>query len=432
MTAPARRASFEILQSVEIGGSFSDEALHSERVGRLRPVDRNLTTEIVYGTLRWRGWLDHLLAAAVASRWNDVDPRLRILLRMSLYQMARMSRLPDHAIINDAVELAARGFKSNVRGFVNAVLRRLSRERPWSAEGFDAGLPAWVRTSMPRWLWRRWRARFGDQQAEAFALSLNRPPARAFRFIEGNAAGSPPEGAEPSDIVPGAYILRGDMPAGAPAEPACVHFQDEASQLVPYLLGPSPGKRVWDVCAAPGGKTAILLGLVGGGGVVVASDASLARLAMMRDRLPKPPGVRCELLAADATRSAPFLGSFDAVLVDAPCSGLGTLRRNPEIKWRFRPARLELLQKAQGMILEGAAGAVRPGGKLLYATCSTEPEENEEVVDAFLARHDEFRLARPQYPPGIEPFLDSRGMFRSFPCDRLWDGFFAALMVRAA
>lgn len=431
MTAPARRASFEILQSVELRGGFSDEALHSERVSRLRPVDRNLTTEIVYGTLRWRGWLEHLLSATVAGKWDDVDPRVRILLRMSLYQMARMSRLPDHAVINDAVELAARGFKRNVRGFVNAVLRRLSRERPWAAEGFDAGLPAWVRVSMPKWLWSRWRTRFGEQGAEKFALSLNRPPARAFRLTKGNAAAPPADGVEPSDIVPGAYILRGDTTADAVAEPACVRFQDEASQLVPYLLGALPGMRVWDVCAAPGGKTAILLQLVAGSGLVVASDAVYARLAMMRDRLPKLQDVRCGLLVADAARSAPFVDRFDAVLVDAPCSGLGTLRRNPEIKWRFRPARLELLQRAQRMILEGAAGAVRPGGRLLYATCSTEPEENEGVVDSFLARHEKFHLVRPQHPPGVERFLDERGMFRSFPSERLWDGFFAALMVRA-
>lgn len=431
MTAPARRASFEILQSIELRGRFSDEALHCERVGRLRPVDRRLTTEIVYGTLRWRGWLDHLLSGTVASPWDEVDPRVRILLRMSLYQMARMSRLPDHAIINDAVELAARVFKRNVRGFVNAVLRRLSRERPWSAEGFEAGLPAWVRVSMPRWLWRRWRARFGEQEAERFALSLNRPPARAFRMLEQDA-GAPPEGATPSDIVPGAYVLHGDAPADAGTAPAGLHFQDEASQLVPYLFGPLPGMRVWDVCAAPGGKTAILLQLGAGGGVVVASDASFARMTLMRDRLPKPQDVRCALLVADATRSAPFVDSFDAVLVDAPCSGLGTLRRNPEIKWKFRPARFELLQKAQGMILEGAASAVRRGGRLLYATCSTEPEEDEEVVESFLARHQEFHLVRPRHPPGIERFLDGRGIFRSFPSERLWDGFFAALMIRAA
>jgi 16S rRNA (cytosine967-C5)-methyltransferase len=239
-------------------------------------------------------------------------------------------------------------------------------------------------------------------------------------------------GVQSSEIVPGAFLIRGSGPAGERLRATSVHFQDEASQLIPYLLEPLPGRRVWDTCAAPGGKSAILGQLVRPDGMVFSSDVSLTRILRMRDLLGSTGGRSHELLAADATRAAPFRVGFDAVLVDAPCSGLGTLRRNPEIKWRFSPGRLGLLRDAQTLIINNAAGVVRSGGVLLYATCSTETEENEEVVDSFLSSHPQFRLERPANPPGIVRWLDGRGFFRSFPGERLWDGFFAALMVRVS
>jgi 16S rRNA (cytosine967-C5)-methyltransferase len=435
VVAPARRACYETLQSIELHGSFSDEALHSEKVSRLRAIDRNLVTEITYGTLRWRGWLDCLLAGAVRSEWEEINPKTKILLRMSLYQMARMSRLPDYAVINDAVELAKRGLKKSTSAFVNGVLRRMSRERPWTAAEYIEKCPPWSRLSLPEWLWQRWQARFGIAQAERFVLSLNRPPDRAFRLITrpGQTSDSWVQtGIHPSELVPGAWLIQGSEPAGERFGTASVHFQDEASQLVPHLLEPLAGRRVWDACAAPGGKSAILGQLVLPDGMVVSSDVSLARVLRMRDMLGSTGNRRHELLAADATRAAPFRVCFDAVLVDAPCSGLGTVRRNPEIKWRFRPARLELLHNAQTLLLDKVAGIVRTGGTLLYVTCSTEPEENEEVVDSFLASHPQFRLERPANPPGVVRWLDKRGFFRSFPSEKLWDGFFAALMVRVS
>jgi len=392
--APARRACYEVLQRIEIHGRFSDDALHSKRVNDLSPADRRLTTEIVLGVLRWQGWLDHALAGAVSRPREKVDARIRILLRMSLYQIARMERIPEFAAVHDAVELAKDPPQRGAERFVNGVLRRLCRTRPWLSAEFERSCPPWAACSLPEWLWSRWENRFGFEKAKEYALSLLQPPVQAF-WTAGDGR---------------------------------VHFQDEASQLIAHLFGRIEGKRVWDACAAPGGKFGILLGLVGERGTAVASDLSSRRLRRVGIAAGGAGRSATALVLADASRP-PFRVRFDAVLADVPCSGLGTLRRNPEIKWRLEPDTLLRLQGIQRRILAGAASAVRPGGMLLYSTCSTEPEENEQVVDWFLAERPGFRLERPSCPASVDPWLDERGCFRSFPGAPNWDGFFAALMV---
>jgi 16S rRNA (cytosine967-C5)-methyltransferase len=430
MVAPARRAAFRVLEEVELYGKPSDESLHGDIVARLRPIDRNLTTEIIYGTLRLQGWLDHLLGGITAGRWESVYPKARLILRMSLYQAARMSRVPDHAIVNDAVELAKQVLKGRAAAFVNGVLRRLVRDRPWNDPGFEQRCPPWVRASLPRWLWERWRARFGEDAALAYALSLNQPPDRTGWFLQEPASEEAGAGFEKCRLVPGAFSVRKEPGGSGSAEAPLIHYQDEASQLIPHLLGRARGMCLWDACAAPGGKAAILARLAGSDGRVFASDASFGRTVRLRDFLRNAGGNSRLVLAADAGAAPPFRAEFDAVLADVPCSGLGTLRRNPEIKWRLQPRRLGPLRDAQLAILGQTSTAVRRGGLLLYSTCSTEPEENEEVVRAFLALHPGFRVIRPQSPPGIDCWLDDSGFLRTFPGAERWDGFFAALMLR--
>jgi len=361
---------------------------------------------------------------------------------LSLYQMTQMDRMPDHAIINDAVEIAKPGSGLGPAGFVNGVLRNLSRTRPWTFPDFHKDCPIWARVSLPEWLWERWEARFGRDSACEYALSLNRPPQTAFR-IAGQPV--PPDGSGPgvdhthtqdpfsytvSEWVPGACLAQKvDSERRFTGK---VHFQDEASQLIPYLLGSIEGARVWDVCAAPGGKAAILRERCGPSGWLVCSDVDACRARRLLSFLERASGAPFDVLIHDARAGMPFRILFDAVLVDAPCSGLGTLRRNPELKWRFRPELLTELSRRQLQLLESVAPAVRQGGILLYATCSTEPEENESVVGQFLESHAGFRIRRPDFPPGIAGLLDPQGLFRSFPGARLWDGFFAALMVRSS
>jgi 16S rRNA (cytosine967-C5)-methyltransferase len=426
VTAPARQAAFDVLCSVELRNAFSDYAVNSERVNRLDAIDRNMVTEIVYGTLRWRHLLDRWLRDTSSRPWNTVDAEARVLLRMSLYQIWQMDRVPDHAAVNDAVELAKTKLRRGTEGFVNGILRNLARSRPWQEPGFERMYPPWERASLPRWLWERWERRWGKDAAFRYAQSLNRPPQAAFRFT-GAAETASAARFSASDVVPGAYLAAKDdhVEAGE-----AIAWQDEASQLVPLLAGDVSGLWIWDVCAAPGGKSSILRGRTGPDGFVLSSEIHIRRARRLRSFLQRGTGGKSAVVVLDARKDPPVRGEFDLVMADVPCSGLGTVRRNPEIKWRVEEERLADLSVVQSEILSSAAGAVRPAGLLLYSTCSTEPEENEHVVEGFLRTNANFALVRPEYPPGAEAWLDERGFLRTFPSERRWDGFFAALMQR--
>jgi 16S rRNA (cytosine967-C5)-methyltransferase len=422
MIAPARIAALNSLIRIEMRAEHSDDVLHSANAADLDSRDQNLHMEIVYGTLRWRAWLDAILCETISRSWESVQPKARVLLEFSLYQMARMDRVPDRAVIHDAVELAKTHLRPGGAGFVNGVLRTLGRQRPWTKPDFHKDLPVWTQASLPKWLWQRWENRFGMERAFEYALSLNQPLHAAFRIsAEGDAPH--PAGARLSDLVPGAWISTQSMTR---EERETLHLQDEASQLVPHLPGDICGQILWDVCASPGGKNAIFIERTGSNGKVISSDLSENRARALRDLW----GGHPEVVVADARQGAPFRFFFDGVAVDVPCSGLGTLRRNPEIKWRMQAEKLKEYGDRQKRMLQSAAQVVRPEGWLLYSTCSTEPEENEDVVRDFLAANPEFYLARPEYPAGIEAWLDEEGFFRSYPGPRLWDGFFAALLLR--
>jgi 16S rRNA (cytosine967-C5)-methyltransferase len=423
--SPARRIAHALLCKIDSEGLFSDAAVNSAAVARLEPRDRHLTTELVMGSLRWQGLLDHVLADRISRPWDQVDPPLRCLLRLSLHQMWHLDRIPDHAVVNDAVKIAKHEAGIGAGSFVNAILRKLGRERPWEKAETIRAFPPWVRASLPEWLWERWSARFGESRAQEFALSLNQPPRMAVHIDKGAQGVLPETEFEASELVPGAFLSRtgGKSAADTPEQPH-VRIQDEASQLIPHLLEPVQGLEVWDACGAPGGKSAILV--ENSAAYVVSSDLSPQRAT----RLARTLSGRVATVILDAARTPPFRRQFDAVLADVPCSGLGTLRRNPEIKWRIRLEQLSSFKTAQEQILASVSQAVKSGGRLLYSTCSTEPEENEDVVLGFLSRHPEFKHARPSYPAGIEELLDTDGFMRTFPGTRLWDGFFAALLRR--
>lgn len=430
MIAPAREIVCAILGKIENGRIFSDNALNSEIMETVDLRDRHLVTEIVYGTLRWRSRLDYLIAAASSRPWAEVETGARTLLRMSLYQMWHMDRIPDHALVNDAVELAKRNLRRGVDRYLNGILRHLARTRPWQEPARIQSAPKWIQVSLPRWLWKRWANRYGESAAEAFALSLNSPPRHVLRLALDDGGANIPFEAQPSDLVPGAWVQVSRPEEKKDDRTLTVVYQDEASQLIPHLLGDIRGWTVWDACAAPGGKTAILCDKIAESGMVVASDSSGKRILKVRDALLGCRTGKSGIIVADARLPAPFRRRFDAVMVDAPCSGLGTLRRNPEIKWRFQRADFPLLQEKQLNILRCVSENVRSGGALLYCTCSTEPEENEQVVERFLSGNPDFHIVPPVSPKGIAAWTGSDGMVRTFPGDRLWDGFFAALMVR--
>jgi len=429
--AEARRASFEFLCKIELNGAFSDDVLNSKEMAQLEERDRRLSTEIVYGTLRWQALLDYEIGRLCFRSYKDVDPRVKILLRLSAYQLKFMDRVPDHAVVFDAVELAKRHLKRRKDAFINGILRRLTQQSALKERDVRKSAPPWIQVSLPKWLWQRWSLRFGAESARQYALSLNQPSKSAI-WLSSKLDPSDPlfDNLVASDIVPGAFRWASENTAQLKASNKKFRQQDEASILIPMLLGEVSGSFIWDMCAAPGGKVSILCQRVGGKKPVIASDRNWNRITRLQRMLKDCGHKNFALVLLDASKPPPWRVAFDSVLADVPCSGLGTLRRNPEIKWRFSPDALSELQLRQLCILDSAAMAIKVGGKLLYSTCSTEPEENEEVVKAFLESHPNFKAIPPSFPPGIDSWLGIDGFLRTYPNSLPWDGFFAALMTR--
>jgi len=373
--APARTAAFAALLAID-RGAWSAEALASKSV-HLDSRDAGLASDIIFGTLRHQGEIDALIDKYSKRPAARLDEAVRLAIRMGLYQIRFLDRVPDHAAVNDSVELARRAGKASAAAFVNAVLRRALRE---PAEVPDTA-------STPAWLLKRWVAQFGKETGYNIARATLQPPERYIRV--GNAP--PPEGATPTD-VPGCYILESGLPPGA------FRFQDIGSQSVVPLLDLQPGQSFLDLCAAPGNKTAQALETPL---KAIACDLHPSRARLLQT-------LAIPVAVVDATRQLPFTHRFDRILVDAPCTGTGTLARNPEIKWRLTPADIKDLQTRQTAILTNALQLLKPEGLLVYSTCSLEREENEDVVKASGATV----LTTLQRLPGREP----------------GDGFFAALL----
>jgi 16S rRNA (cytosine967-C5)-methyltransferase len=352
--SPARQAAFGALMGVERGG-WSAETV-AAKTAHLDGRDAGLAAEIAFGVLRRQGELDAAIAAFANRPATRLDAAVRIALEMGLYQLGFLDRVPAHAVVNDSVQLARRAGKASAGALVNAILRRAARE----SAATDQGL------STPAWLLERWKAHYGGELAAGIVrASLERPR----RYIRVPWGAMPPEGAAPTD-VPGCYILEtGILNSG---EAGAFRFQDIGSQAVVPLLDLRPGETFLDICAAPGNKTAQALE---SGARAVACDLHLSRAKTLL-----PLGIPVAVI--DARGGVPFSRKFDRVLVDAPCSGTGTLGRNPEIKWRLQEADIGDLQNRQIAILRNALGAVAPGGLLVYSTCSLERAENEDVIAA--------------------------------------------------
>jgi len=440
---PVSRARWEalaVLLRVERDRAFADLALgHALTRAGLDARDAALTSEIVYGTLRWRRHLDWRLAPHCARPLSALDPWVRALLRLTAYQVLFLDRVPRWAAVDEAVSLARH--KGRGRGpadFVNAVLRALTREAapPALPEGAVEALG--TRLSFPDWLTARWLGRLGERDAEALMAALNeRPPvtvrANALRLSRDDLARRLREvelaETRPTPLAPeGLVVERGAVAQGATFAEGLCTVQDEASMLIARLLEPRPGELIADVCAAPGTKATHLAELMGDRGRIVALDPQAARLRLL-DRACARLGIHViETHPGPAGTLAPrWRAQCAGVLVDAPCSNLGVLRRNPEVKWRREPADLGRSARTQLEILEAAAGMVAPGGRLVYATCSLEPEENAEVVGRFLAARPDWRPDTPREFP-VAP--DPGGFVRCLPHLHGTDGFTAIRLRR--
>ncbi len=342
----ARAVAFHILHDVEAGG-YASELLRS-RTASLDSRDAGLASELVFGVLRFQAQLDWLIGW-FAGRPLVLDPAVRRALRLGVYQLRYLERIPAHAAVDASVELVKSCGQAKAAGLVNAVLRKVNR-RPVRWPHRD------VEFSHPRWLLERWAAHFGQEACDRIALAGLKKPDLYVRY-----RGPAVDGLEATE-VPGCFRVTGDPPEGA-------RIQDIGSQAIVQHLELAPGQRFLDVCAAPGNKTAQALEC---GVLAVACDVHPRRLEAVRG---------ADRVVLDATAPLPFGRCFDRILVDAPCSGTGTLARNPEIKWKLQPKDLADLQRRQKLMLDQALAVLRPGGILVYSTCSLEPEENEQVVD---------------------------------------------------
>ncbi len=390
--------------------------------------DRALCNELVLGTLRRRGWLDHVLGPLLDRPLDQLSAGILDVLRLGSYQLL-FTRVAQHAALSESVELA-RTVEPRATGFVNAVLRRLQRQGPPAEPDARVDPQLWLTTwgSLPAWLAERWLHRLGPERAIARARALLTPPATHFRLNPRVAAA--PRRLEEAEVrflptwVPGALrLLEGRLTPLA--EEGVVYAQDAGSQLVAHLAA-SPG-RILDACAAPGGKSLLLADLGAPATRIVAAELSRRRLRNLQWLVRRWGAERVALLAADARRP-PFRDLFDAVLLDAPCSGLGTLARHPDIRWRIRPADVARHAQRQRELVESLAPWVRPGGHLVYATCSVEPEENEGVLSPFLATHPEF--APDDLPAWVASHRD--GAFVRIEPSVDGDGFFVARLRREA
>jgi 16S rRNA (cytosine967-C5)-methyltransferase len=435
--SPARREAFEILLRVEAGAYAS--VLLATREQELIPLDRSLCHELVMGVLRWQLWLDKLIEYYANRKVTDLDLGIRLILRLGLYQLRFLTRVPASAAVNESVKLVNFARLRSAGGLVNAVLRRATRQPEVDPAAMinDPTERLAVATSHPAWLIERWIKEFGREEAEAFARSNNEPAPVAFRVVGNRAKSSEvieqlqQSGAEliPSRVAEGAWRISG---AGALLSELVgeghIYIQDEASQLVAAELQVEPGHRVLDLCAAPGGKTTQVADIMCNSGIVVASDVHEHRLWTVTQtaKTHQLNNIRC--IALDGLRPLPLAESaFDRVLVDAPCSGTGTLRRNPEIRWRITPDDIQDLSQRQERLLSNVAGTVKSGGRLIYSTCSVEIEENEGVRQAFLENNEGFRPAELSLKPALRT---SPGTARTWPHRDGTDGFFICAFER--
>jgi 16S rRNA (cytosine967-C5)-methyltransferase len=469
MIAPARQAALRVLQQVDRGATLAD-ALARER-DRLADVrDRGLVTELTTGTLRWLGRLDAQLSHLSSRPWADVDPTLRHVLRLAAYQLLFLDRIPARAIVDDAVEQTREEGGPKATGFVNGLLRTLARAHPqgsWSSpptgdfsgasiegaasmEGRDGDLDVMAAAlSHPTWLLARWRQRYGDVAMQRWARFNNQPadltlrPNRLRATRDDLVAALTAEGVvvEPTRYaVDGLRVLSGQPIGGPAARLGLFTVQDEASQLVGEFAAAFAGARMLDTCAAPGGKTLALAAAASAShasdhaAMVVAADRRPKRLRVLKDTLAQAGATTItRVIQIDLRQGLPFDAIFDLVLVDAPCSGLGTVRREPDIKWRRTEPELAQFAETQARMLDVAARAVALGGRLVYATCSSEPEENERVVAAFLDRQPAFGAERPErqrLPAGVAHVLDDEGHLRTYPHLHGLEAFFAAALRR--
>jgi 16S rRNA (cytosine967-C5)-methyltransferase len=443
-----RAICFEILNRIEKTDSHLDRLLTDsfKRYRHLTLLDRAFLTELTYGSLRWREKLDWAIRHLSKVPFEKIEPEIINLLRLGIYQLLFLSRTPASAAVNESVEIAKTFRGTGGAGFVNGILRSLIRQKeeiPYPGRDENLAVHLSVAQSYPLWLTRRWVEEMGPEDAWKVAEFNNRRSVLTLRVnrlkmdretlieklrgkglkpiptpysAEGIRVEDPPPTSELPFVKEGFYIL-----------------QDEASQLVTLLLDPKPGERILDACAAPGGKTTHIAQRMGDKGEIDALDLTREKLNRIEEACQRLEIKIIKTMKGDASRPLPLFREmeFDRILADVPCSGFGTLRKNPDLKWRREEKDIQRLSELQFSILKNLSDYLREGGILVYSTCTLFHEENEDIIDRFLKSHPEFRLDQigNVLPESCHPFIRN-GYFKTFPPENEMDGFFAARMIK--
>jgi 16S rRNA (cytosine967-C5)-methyltransferase len=438
----ARELALQILLAVETRSAYSDRVLETKlREAAVSPLDAALVTTLVQGSIRYRALLDHHLDHMTRGGWDRLPGPIRAALRIGAYQILVLTRIPASAAVHESVELAKRYGHPGTAGLANAVLRRLAagERAPLPDRAADLAGYLAIAHSHPRWLVDRWLSRYGEEETERLLAADNEDPSVSVRAnthrirtaelakllqAEGVVSRPGPNGG-PVLVLEGGFVA-----SRSPLfRDGLLSLQDEAEASVPGLLDIGPGNRVLDLCAAPGGKASQMTERVAPGGRIVAVEIQPGRARALRENLVhrlRLPGI--DVVIADG-RTAPFDQPFDGVLLDAPCTGLGVLRRRADARWRKDPADIPTMTALQSALLDRAAALTRPGGVLVYSVCSLEPEETDRMVASFLERAPAFRLedARPFLPSG---FAAAEPVLRATPHRHGTDGVFAARLRR--
>lgn len=437
----SRQAAFKVLHRVTSTGSYADILIEREFQG-LDERERPLATEIVYGVLRWQMKIDWIIGSFSGIKVKKLEDRVLTALRIGIYQIYFLSGVPDSAAVNEAVNLL-KPSDARKRGFVNAVLRKAASDKDaprFPALNEDPAGHVSIVYSHPEWMVRRWIKRYGVEEAIEICKANLAVPAK---FIRTNTLKLSrdlllkelaDEGFDVKKTVcspDGVEILGG---RGLSPKDARYYIQDEASQLIPYLLRPAPGEIVLDACSAPGGKATHMAQIMKNRGSIYALDRHSSRLRAVEESARRFGIGIIKALEADAASPLEFAPheGFDAILCDSPCSGLGVLRRSPEIKSRRKEDDLLELSSRQRLILNNLSRHLKKGGRLVYSTCTSEPEETDMVIRDFLSEHGDFILegAGGYVPEVCKGLVDSSGLFRTYPHRHRMDGFFGARLKK--
>lgn len=453
MTSDPRQNALDALNTLDQGRFHLDHIIQELFENNASPMDqrdRALFTTLVFGVTRWRKRLDWIIGRHSNVLVKKIRPEVQNILRLGLFQIFFLDRIPASAAVNTAVNMTKKTAPVWTVRFVNGLLRNAIRKKddikfPMAGNNPVAALA--VSRSFPEWLVKRWLDRFGFEETCALCDAVNNIPPLTIRantlkidrkklteLLTSDVGHIEPTGCAPDGLRLGA--LNTSIDRMQAFKDGLFQVQDEAAQLISLLLHPCPGETVLDACAGFGGKTAHMAQLMNNSGQIMAVDRDQKKLTRLADDMKRMGIVTVTGRTGDLESPAalPGAGPFDRILLDAPCSGLGVIRRNPDIKWDPSRQDLSRFSARQTSLLESIAPYLKPSGRMVYAVCSMEPEENEAVVSTFLNRHPEFKLVKDYayLPDAARPLMDARGFFRSFPHCHAMDGFFAACMEMRA